>query len=215
MAEDIKFLHKGRFLQKEEASEYPVMVAGTVLPDKNLVYVFDSDQEFKVWIEQTKYSDRVNEIEETITELLKHKEEYTTTVVELHNTKMKRIANDLIELADRVGLDPGSEELFRRATIERKPFEPPIFDPAIGWEELEFGGNWLPLATPMPDLGRINAGGVNWDNIISSVRMIGFGVLCDYPWFGGHKVWLAGVPYWQYNLDALGFDNRTSSVFFN
>jgi len=73
-AQAIKFSYQGKLYTNEEfqkifeGKEFPMMVAGDRVPEKNVVYVFDSKAAFEAWAKSTPFADRFAEMEKQISE---------------------------------------------------------------------------------------------------------------------------------------------------
>src|SRR5688500_17207961 len=68
MASGLRFLVKDEEVNRAEAIEYPVLVAGSIVPEKDSVAVFESDKEFAEWARGTKYKAKVAETLRLISE---------------------------------------------------------------------------------------------------------------------------------------------------
>jgi hypothetical protein len=183
MDDALKFLHRGNVVTQEEAREYPVLALG--LNDDNTVEAFASHEEFRGRAERTAHRNTVLQIERTISRESEHPDNFDDVAVDRHNAKVSKIVEDLNKLAERTGLAPGSEALFRRATTERPAHEPPIFSSAIAYDQFtspelwgSCTGSWVPLWTSHPDLRRLSWGGT-WNDRISCVLLAGALVLCE------------------------------------
>ncbi len=67
-----KFSYQGRLYEKEEFQrlfrdkEFPVMVSGMGSPDKDTVYVFDTEVDFKAWTRTTPFAEKFAEMDKQI-----------------------------------------------------------------------------------------------------------------------------------------------------
>lgn len=75
-----KFSYQGKLYEKDEFSrifkdkEFPVMVSGMESPDKDVVYVFDSEAAFKTWTQTTPLAEKFAEMDKHIAEARKQAE---------------------------------------------------------------------------------------------------------------------------------------------
>lgn len=76
------------------------------------------------------------------------------------------------------------------------------------FEHINFGGSSTMIWYPTPYVGR------SWNNRTSSIQYASFGgVLCDYRWWGGRKVWYFTLFYGSIkDLTYLNFNDKTTSV---
>jgi hypothetical protein len=211
MTNEIRFLSKGRFIDKEEARKRPIMVVGSILPDDRLAQTFDSDEEFHKWIDHTPHAEKVHQIEKAVAQVRKRQHEDHTQSQRRLKATVDRVTRELHELAARHQLDPreAGYELFVKATVERDPMDPPIFDPAMLYEHVGAKGDCLPLLTVVPyaDLSYLL-----WNDRASSVAVYGAGFLWEDPWFTGAKILFYGAP-WAFNLTDYGWNDRASSAY--
>jgi hypothetical protein len=211
MANDVKFLSQGRFIDKEEARKRPIMVAGSILPDDRLAQTFDSEEDFRKWIDHSKVAEKFYEIDKTVAQLRErqHSGDHTPSQRRLKYV-VDRVTNELNELAARHHLDPQESgyELFLKATVERDLLEPPIFDPFVLYEHVGLKGRWLPIGAFFPI---VDFRWLNWNDIASSVAVFGSGCLFQDIWFGGPRLYFGGYP-WAFNLTDYGWNDRASSA---
>jgi hypothetical protein len=211
MAEETKFLFQGSFIDKREAAQKSIMVVGDFLPSEAIALTFDSNVEFHKWLEYSKHAEQYYRIEKTI-EVLRQREhaaDQSRAQRRLRAT-VDRVTRELKEFAADFDLDPdvAGYELFLKATVERDPLEPPIFDPVILFENAGARGAWLPISDLVyfPDLRWIG-----WNDRASSVAVFGSGCLFQDVWFGGPRLYFWGAP-WAFNLAEFGWNDRASSV---
>lgn len=209
--DEVRFLSKGRFIDKTEAFRKPIMVGGSILPDESLAQTFDSESEFHKWIDQSKISEKLYEIEKTAA-LLRSRQnvgDHTQSQMRV-KASVDRITAELNELAARFNLDPreAGYELFLKATVDRDLLDPPIFDPTIFYEHVGLKGNWLPQSFPIyfPDYRWFS-----WNDKVSSALVYGAAIMWDDVWFQGARLILyAGFPL-GFNLTWYGWNDRVSS----
>lgn len=208
--EEVRFLSKGRFIDKKEALQRPIMVVGPLFPDERLAQTFDSEAELHKWIDQLKAPERVYEIEKTAA-LLRSRQHVGDHAQSQKRVKasVDRVTHELNELAGRLNLDPreAGYELFLKATVDRDILDPPIFDPAIFYEHVGLKGDWLPQAFPIyyPDYRWFG-----WNDKASSVVIYGVAILWEDIWFQGSQLILWGAPF-GYDLTWFGWNDRVSS----
>jgi hypothetical protein len=210
MANEVRFLRKGKYLEKEEAAERPVTAAVGWLAEENLVLVFDSQQEFMRWAEDTRYAGAFSRIGKTVMEARNYEHSDNEAVRQRQSAVIERISNELNELADRASLEQGYKEVVEAATINRNPLEPPIFESVVLFDGTDLQGAALPLPNaPFPNLGWFG-----WGDRASSILVTGaVGALHARSWFRGARFYFggAGLPS-QYNLTDSGWSNRAYSV---
>jgi hypothetical protein len=214
MSDEMLFISNGKVLKQADAVKYPILACG--LTETNITHVFEDNQTFEKWAATTSSAAKINSIFAKIAEAKKYKK---TDISYLKNRKEKiieRVNQDMTDLAERTGLDPASEELFLKATLDSDDLEGAIFDPITAFDSVGRGG--FEIGAPgawihLPGGGYPVLGWGGWDNRISSVRISGLALFCQNNWWGGATLWLAGFPVWYYsNLGIWGWDNVASSV---
>jgi len=205
------FATKGTRLTEKQLARYPIIVAGTDLPEKDAVYAFDSRRAFNDWVRSTKFADKVSHANKLRGKAMKYEKTDNTAARERQKLSVDRITNELKELSRRTGLDIASKELLLKATVERHPLESSIFDPVILFDRPTTTGSFLPLLTcPMPNLGWFG-----WNDRAScALAIFGGVVLFQRTWFRGGQAWIFSVPYGVTKLADIGFDNIASSAIF-
>ena len=187
----------------------PVVMLGSGLPERGVAFAFRDWKELLKFAARTKVADKIAAIDESRRKLSRRKDEDMTLISERHKRKVARIQADLSELAERTGLPPNSKELLLRATIQADPLEGAIFDPAMLFMGIGFGGLSLPVFYPgIPDLGWFN-----FNDRVSAVKVVGIVALYRDTFFRGPSRIFVGAPYFQIpNLLSVGFNNTASSV---
>lgn len=214
MPEKMIFIVEGKAVSDFEADRYPILAAGLIAD--NVVHAFNTQKEFEKWTESTRYLERIRSVETKILEAKQYEETETSAIKQRQIKVVNRIIEDMNELAERLELDPASEELFLKATSKSDVLEGPIFDPAIVFDSIGTfgsigvsGSSWLPFTTGVwPDLRWFD-----WNDRISSVTVSGLVVFFEHTWFAGRCLWLGAIPLWYFHdLKIFGFNNRASSA---
>lgn len=226
MASNIKFLWSGKLLTKDELEsdpgfkqiQHPVMVRGDIVPEPDVVYVFDSDDNFNKWAMTTKHADKITQINRTIAEVQKHQNEDHTEAIKRAQIVNQRVMDDLKALSAKTGLPLGSPELFLRASVQTPILEPPILRSALLFDDYDF--KWDQQVFPANTVPYPVLGWYNFDHKASSMMFLGAGVASDQPWFWGAKFWFVGIsipldsgPIQWDNLGTAGWDDRFSSFY--
>jgi hypothetical protein len=189
------------------ADKYQDIVVGENLPEKDMIYVFDSEDEFTQWREKTDVEESFSAGFKLINEVQKSEQKDTTYAMQRQLIIKDRMIADLYLLASKLGLDINSPELFRRATSEPELLEGSIFDTGIAWEHGAFHGSYLPYTTvPMPALFLFG-----WEDRISSIRHVGVTLATARRWFRGVRLWLTAgleIP----DLTVFNFNDRIASI---
>jgi hypothetical protein len=203
----MKHLLNGKPIEKDKYAEFPIAAVGNNLPDKDTVYVFDSEGEFDKWIKANNIEEKFSRISKIITQAQEYEHKDITFAIQRQQLIIERITADLRLLANRLDLDVNSPELFRRATVEADLLEGPIFDPSIAYQKTDLQGLLLPIPTGSvwPYLGW-------WNDRISSIIVSGTVVLFQNYFFRGRRLYLIGTAQEFPNLGDFNFDDRTSSL---
>jgi hypothetical protein len=189
-----------------QALPEPVVALGSGLPEKGLAFAFRDWKELVKFAQRTEAGEKIASMDERRRKLRRRSREDTTALAERLKRRTARIEGELRELAARTGLAIDSKELFLRATTKADPLEGPIFDPAMLFTGLGFTGPALPVAYP----GFPNLGWLGFNNLVSSVRVVGLLALFNLTWFGGASRVIVGLPFG--NVANLGaFNNIASS----
>ena len=210
--DEVRFLSKGNFIDKKEALRRPIMVVGSILPDEKLAQTFDSSEELYRWVDHSKDAEKVHEIEKTAALLRTRQHDDHSRAQQRVKASVDRVTRELSELAARLQLDPreAGYELFLKATVQRDILEPPIFDPAIFFQDPGLKGNWLPQMTLLhyPDYRWFD-----WNDKASSILVYGVAILWEHIWFQGSQLILWGAPFipFAYDLSWFGWNDRVSS----
>ena len=215
MVDEVRFLSKGRFIEKDEALKRPIMLVGPILPDEKLAQTFDSTDELNRWIDHSKAADKIHDIQKTASLLRARQHSDHSQSQQRVKASVNRITHELNELAARLHLDPREQghELFMKATVQRDILDPPIFDPAIFFQDIGLRGDWLPQMTLLhyPDYRWFG-----WNDKASSVVVYGVAILWEDIWFQGSQLilWgITGIPLipFAYDLTWFGWNDRVSS----
>ena len=201
MANYLRLLAKVDELDRAEALEYPVVVAGDIIAEKNAVAVFESDDEFLHWAKQTKHADTIQEVHRLasesagITAYDRHDQQRVSQLT--HNT-----IKNIEQLSVRNGIPTWSEELFAKA-IEEK-----ILHSSLIYRHTNLGGDFRPIVTgtPVPFFSWIG-----FNDTASSALVSGSLLLCARTLFRGKRLWLFGAPATKWNLTDFDFNDRASS----
>ena len=187
-----------------------VIAHGPGLSKEEEAFAFATESEFKDWVEKQPSGKQLEGLFEKLVQARAEAAGDLTLVKKRQLAKVKRIEEDLRDLAKETGLEYGSKELFLRATRDSKILEGPVFDPASLFTGANFSGNSIGAAVPLPDL--------SWwpgmNNSVTSVRVLGVCILYNGTWFNGASRWLVGAPYFEVaSLAGTGFNNVASSAY--
>jgi hypothetical protein len=189
MSGNIKFVSNGRHISRETAAAYPVITVGYWPREPDTVQVFDSEGAFFDWGMQTDHAKHFAYLKETLPKLRSRRTMDNSLAFEQQKRNIVRIKKDLVSLSARTGLAMGSEELFRRATVERDPLEPSIFDPTLLFEDINASGDALPLPPgPHPDFRLLG-----WNDQAGSAIVCGICHLFEDTWWRGRLLSLRSV----------------------
>lgn len=201
MSNRLRFIAKDHELDRAEAVEYPVLVAGAIVPEKNSVAVFESDKEFAAWARETKYAAKVAETSRLISEFPRvdvsdHQEARRFQAMTHETTR------NLERLADKIGVPTWSDEVFAKAIEEG------ILRSSLIFRHINLGGDFRPMVTgfPVPFFSWIG-----FNDTASSALVSGALLLCANSLFRGTRLWLFGAPALRWNLTDFGFNDRASS----
>ncbi len=216
-----------RFLdnrEKEVSSEklagYSRIVVGAeATGEEEVVRVFVEDRDFRRWADGSPIGARVAAVYQTLeNDMPRQQKENAEWVQQMQTLAMKRKAADFKAFAKLVGAPVNSDEVIKRAMIDRTALTPLSFDPILLWDrriehEPPQGGpvDARTRMMPIPTGWWPFLGWVGWDNVPRSARVFGLNFLCENPWFGGRWLCLVGFNM-LLNLDRVGFDHITSSV---
>jgi hypothetical protein len=214
---ELRFYSDGRRIEPREAFEYPVLAVGTGYGE-NVARAFVSHEAFNKWARGTMFAEPIAQINSAVLETLRLRDADHTEAMRRQQEIVDRIHREIDALAERTGLEPNSLALFRRATIDSPLLEGPIIDAIILHDTpMTSAGTWppgrflvIPSNIPIPDFTWPL---INFNDLASSVIIVGAGVICEHIWYGGRWVWLLGCPFFQFNLADVGFDNMASSGF--
>src|SRR5262245_42452352 len=135
----LNFLAKGHEVDRSEALEYPILVAGDIIAEKNAVAVFESDDEFLQWAKQTKHADKIAEM---------HRAASESTYDQRGEQRLRQLAHETIknieQLSVRTGIPTWSEELFVKA-IEEK-----VLRSSLIYRNNNLGGDFRPIVSGIP-----------------------------------------------------------------
>jgi hypothetical protein len=201
------YLLNGKPIDRNDLAEFPVTVAGNDLPDKDTVYVFDSEGEFNKWKKANNIEEKFSKIDKIVTQAQEYEQKDITYALQRQQLVIERITADLHLLAHRLGLDVNSPELFRRATVEADLLEGQIFDPSLAFQNPDFQGLILPIPT-----GSVWPYLSWWEDRFSSMLVTGNLLLTQHRFFRGRRLWLTGVAAEFRHLGDFNFEDITSSV---
>ena len=191
-----RYLVGGKESNKKELAAQPFIVAGAGLPEEGTAYGFASEESLCRWAAGTMHAER-------FARALKRIE-----------AEAERVRGELEELGKEAGLATGSPE-FLSETATQSPvlrtlspipllFDrvddtggPPDFQPV-------FGGSVFPVIATVPTFFRFN-------DKASGAFVVGACTLHDKTFFRGAAAFLFGLPFANFVLSDLGFDNRAAS----
>jgi hypothetical protein len=182
------------------------------------IFIFSNEDDLLAWARSAPA---------LIAEQIERTRELARAAQELENTEnklevfrqsllIKQVMSEIQSLADRLGLDPRSEELLKIAFDGDPDLEPSVPRSAILFahalevdEEIRCVGAWrpIPAGVAIPNLSWIR-----FDGRATSVRADGALTLAKHPWFRGPSVFLSG---WQLSclpLAKVNFENAASSA---
>jgi hypothetical protein len=179
-----RILFNGRPVEGQR--DFPIIIAGNELPQRDVIYAFDSEESFDDWTRSNGLADKINRAKRSISEAraLRTRSSFDD-VIRRQRTLIDRINIDLQELSQRTGLSLGTRQFFERA-IQTDIFEGRIFDPGIFYEHVNYEGHWL----PMGNLSYPKLSWHGWDNRISSLQFGGLGCMFEHSWFEGAQYWM-------------------------
>ena len=206
---------EGKLLPQEEADEVvshaSALAIGPNFYKTHTAYAFLTVADFDSWAQASGLTGRVSRLRERIAAA---QDACATTddIVQAARNKERRMRTQLQRLSNETGYPIGSEALLRCATIERPADVPKIFDSAILWENINYGGRWLPVYQDLPDLTWFN-----FNDITTSIRGIGEGALFSDTRYRGRIFWLLTNPlppgFAIFSIPWLaGFNDVTSSL---
>lgn len=218
-AQDIPVLADGKVyknvyefteLSKIGQLEEPVLVYGNGLPFTNMIYAFADEESMLNWADGTKFGKKWRKIVAQRKEAQKLEHADHKAAMQIAEHKTAQFTKRVEELAERTGLEIGSEELFKLACVNPPLLEGEVFDPIFMFGEWDYRGRFRPLwAGWHPNLGWLG-----FNNQLSSCTIFGTVVLYDGTWWRGRQLWLTGLPIFRGfpEFFSLGFDNRASSA---
>src|SRR5262249_3666503 len=183
---------EGQLLPQEEADEVvshaPVLAIGPSYYKAHTAYAFSTVTALHSWAKTSGLTSRVSQLRERIAAA---QDACATTddIVQAARNNEQRMRTQLQRLSSETGYPIASEALLRYATIERPADVPKIFDSAILWENINYGGRWLPVYQDLPDLTWFN-----FNDITSSIRGIGEGALFSDTRYRGRIFWILTNP---------------------
>lgn len=167
----------------------PVIVAGTAVDEKNLVYLFDSYDAFEAWGQRTRFAKAFARSEELV--LLHRNENYRETpesgVILISNRSLE---NDHTE---KPNLYPYRNQRSK----------------AYLYENAGFSGRVVALGvSAIADLSEFE-----FSDSVCSVRSSGVLMLSDEVNFGGYRFYITGSPHIEVpNLGRWGFNKAARSA---
>lgn len=208
---DNLYLGEQGIVSAKEAADAPVVAFG-LGPYPNYAFTFNSTESFQQWVDQQPYKDRVAE---AMAKTQLAQEVYAKNpdaAVGAQWATTKRLRSEMNALANELGLDVNSRELFLKATVDADPIKGPIFRSAQLFDGPNCTGARLdiPSWTWWPDLSVFG-----FSDRISSVRVHAWSILILFndPVFRGASRWFFGGLWWsnEFNLDPE-VNNRVSSA---
>jgi hypothetical protein len=203
MSTEMKWLFNGQPISKEEAQQYAWMAVGYA-PEKDVIYVFESDEAFLTWSKGTRFADNVSRMLGFASEARQLEGTDVRNAMERQRKVTSRIRRELRELSKRTGLEVGSNELLLKAMGKDRILEGPIFKSAVLFEHVDLGGRGFPLASGLlyPDFSWIN-----FDNITTSLWVFGEVDLWQSPWFQGPAISFRSEALPPTNWDSIVVGN--------
>jgi hypothetical protein len=212
---DLRVEYRGRRLGAAEASglggEVEVVAVGPDFHDSHVIHAFPSNDDFDAWVAAAGLQDRVSRLLERIASARKRVHDDLDVIRRAQATE-QRMRRAIEELAGNTGLAVGSEQFFRRATVDRQDGEAKVFDSAILYADINYGGRWLPIYQDCPNLGWFG-----FNDVTSSIQGIGEGALFADINYQGRIYWLLTNPlppsFGIFGIRWLGsFNDLASSV---
>lgn len=203
-----RYEYNGHVLTRPEAARRLQQVHSVVVPpsepnDRPWI-IFSSAEEFDSWIRASGHSAAVARINQHVSQA--QQEARSPGAGERYKRKADAILGRLDELSQSTHLALNSAELFRLATDESTNSQPPIFDPALLFEDMYCLGRAVPLWKSCPDFGWLG-----FNDRASSAYVYGEGVLFENVGFRGRAFWMLRYPPF-YKIPRFDwFDNLASS----
>jgi hypothetical protein len=165
----------------------PVIVAGAAIDERNLVYLFDSQDSFEAWGQHTRYAKAFARTEELIS---LHREQ---NYVETPNLGVTVVSNAPIETA-------------KEAIVMANPVRQ---SSALLYEGTGCSGRVVALGvSAIADLAEFE-----FSDSVCSARVSGVLMLSDEVCFEGYRFYLTGAPFIQVpDLDRWGFNQSARSA---
>lgn len=206
---ELKFFMGKKDIPKEAAKKAPILASGSMLGLVDSVFAFEDESSFLSWAERMPVGEkflRLNRMVEAARQL------ENSELTEIKNARRRRtesLMREIEDLAARYKLPVNSRELFMKATsVDCHPLEGPVFDPAIIYEHINYGGSWRPLAATIPDFRWIG-----FNDKASSLRVSGAGILFEHTWYRGRRFYFGGIPVMDFpDLRLFTFNDLASSV---
>ena len=210
-----RYLVGGKESNKKELAAQPFIVAGAGLPEEGMAYGFASEESLCRWAAGTIHAERFARALGTMK--IGQQLEGTDTAsraLKRIEAEAERVRGELEELGKETGLATGSPE-FLSETATQSPLlrtlspipllfdrvddtgGPPDFQPV-------FGGSVFPVIATVPTFFRFN-------DKASGAFVVGACTLHDKTFFRGAAAFLFGLPFANFVLSDLGFDNRAAS----
>lgn len=165
---------------ESQSAKKPEHLIGVVLEDGER-HDFDTEDEFDRFIADTEHHEQVREARKAA----KGAKRPTDADVQELKTKTGKIDSELKKLAQELRREPYSREVFEKATIERDPGQPAIFDATMLFDQAGFAGAAAPVYRDVYNLSFIG-----WNGPVSSLLSDRSLILYSLPGFGGSQYWI-------------------------
>jgi hypothetical protein len=192
-----RFIFRGKTVERDtlqhderfKRSSSPITVAGTGLPERDTVYLFEDDETFTRWTMDVGVEEQVTVVKRRAAEFVKRKPTYSDREDREIWGRNGTFRSSLAEFALQRGESVSSPELVQQ-WITENPIRQELVDPFVGWDEPNYTGDWIFPCCAAPIMH-------DWNDRLSSIQMISaLGMFCEHWWFGGAKLWLFGLPSW-------------------
>jgi hypothetical protein len=169
----------------------PVIVAGTAVDERNLVYLFDSRDAFEAWSQRTQYADAFARSEELVR--LYRYQNYSET------------ANQGVTVLSNNPLSTDSSDASQRLVIDHSGWN----SKAHLYEGPNFSGRVVSLGvSAIADLNEFE-----FADTVCSARVTGVLMLSDQVSFDGYRFYITGSPHISVrDLQRWGFGKAARSA---
>jgi hypothetical protein len=204
---EVRFVMGGRIVGREEAARAAVLVAGAGISDPSTVHAFGDDESFRTWAAASRAKSRLLALDALVARARAEPDRGDAPAAR-HQEQTEQAVCALLDLGGKYRLQPGSEDLLRRATSDANGTKARFDSLMVLYDGYEFQGSWRPVAGAVPRLDWIG-----FDDRTSSLWLSGAGVLGQHTGFGGQLLYMLGAPWTRFDrLSRFGFDNRASSA---